>query len=578
LILILRQIAGLLRLCITGPGGKLGIAFYVAILTIEMVDIVVSLRLIAWNKDFYDALQQLNGTEALRQIGVFGLIVASMVVLSLSSTYLRKLLEMRWRRALTAQVLDRWLGGKAYLRTGGTADGGPLDNPDQRIAEDCRIFLAGPATGHGSGSGIIPMSLDLITRIVALVSYVALLWSLSTFALDLSFIGIDAELPRYMVWAAFIYVALSSGLTHLLGRPLKQLYVAQQRREADYRFALMRLRESRDAVALSGGEPAERQEIDRRFSGIVANWKRMIDRELILSFFTVPYQRTVLRIPTFLALPAYFGGNVTFGGMMQLGSAFSNVVTTLSWVVFSYRSLAELAAATTRLARFVEALEAPPAGEGIVAERAPGAALHVRDLAPATPAGRALFLLPELKVQKGEALWLRGPSGLGKTTFMKALAGVWKDGAGRIGMPGASALFLPQQPYLPIGGVAAAVAYPLPADAFAPSAIESALVEAGFSLARLKEIGDEAVAGLSGGERQRLALARVFLHAPEWVFLDEATSALDREAEMTLFARMRKALPDSSFIVVAHREPAGFGHMRAVDLAANAPGLKPEAA
>ena len=243
--LVLRHIDRLMKLCIKGPGGKVAIAYYVIVLALELADIAVSLRMIAWTKDFYDALQQVNAPEALRQISIFGLIVLVAVALGLASTYVRKLLEIRWRGALTSQILDRWLERKAYLRMKRGAEGSNLDNPDQRIAEDCRIFLAGATMDHGSASGIISMSLDLITRIVALFSYVALLWSLSAFALDLSFVGIDVELPRYMVWAAFAYVALSSGITHLLGRPLKQLYVWQQRREADYRFALVRMRSSR---------------------------------------------------------------------------------------------------------------------------------------------------------------------------------------------------------------------------------------------------------------------------------------------------------------------------------------------
>lgn len=558
---VLGHMARLMKLCIRGPGGKTGLAFYAIVLALELADIAVSLRMIAWTKDFYDALQQMNAAEALRQIGIFGLIILIAVALGLSSTYLRKLLEIRWRQALTAQVLDRWLGAKAYLHMKGGADGGFLDNPDQRIAEDCRIFLAGPTTGHGSATGVIPMSLDLITRVVGLFSYVALLWSLSTFALDLSFIGMDVELPRYMVWAAFAHVALSSWITHLLGRPLKQLYVWQQRREADYRFALVRLRENADAVALSGGEAAERRELDNRFAGIVANWRRLIDRELILSLFTSPYHRTVLRIPVFLALPAFFGGNVTFGGLMQLGSAFSNVATTLSWFIFAYRPLAELAAATSRLGRFLDGIEKRP-DSGILAAGGSEDRLEIRDLSISTPQGRPLLHISALTIERGETVWLKGASGIGKTTLMKALAGIWPHGKGRIGVPPSSSAFLPQRPYLPLGGIADAVAYPRHADDFADREIEAALALAGMEPDRMAAALDS----LSGGEQQRLALARLFLHKPDWVFLDEATSALDARAEAGLLKRLRRHLAGSTIIIVSHSSPVAIGGVRVVDL------------
>jgi len=567
MIQILRQIISLVRLCIAGPGGKGGLALYAVVLALDLASVVISLRLIAWTKSFYDALQQMDAAEALRQVGVFGAIVLVEVTRNLSAAYLHKLLEIRWRGALTSQVLDRWLANKAYWRDRGSADGGVMDNPDQRIAEDCRLFLAGPATDHSSQTGFIPLSMDVVTKIVGLVSYLTLLWGLSTFPLDLAFLGIDAELPRYMVWAAFVYVALSIGVTHLLGRPLKQLYFNQQRREADYRFALVRIRENSDAIALSGGEAVERRELDGRFSGIVENWRRLIGRELILSCFTYPYRFTVLRIPTFLALPAYFAGSVTFGGLMQLGSTFSQVVTTLSWFIFAYRPLSELAAASARLSRFVESLDEAPANTALQNVSSSDGRLTVTGMELRTPAGRQLISLDGFVAEPGDTIWLRGPSGLGKTTLVKALAGIWKHGHGDIAVPDATSLFLPQKPYMPLGGIREAVAYPQPADAFQQSAIDHALAQAGFDSERVRTLVAGGPGNLSGGELQRLALARVFLQKPEWVFLDEATSALDAETEADILLRIRRQLPDAALVIVSHRKPTSVGKLKTLDLA-----------
>lgn len=564
---VLGQFWRLLKLAIAGEGGKFGILLYGIVLVLELSQILVSLRMIEWSKVFYDALQQVNGPEALAQVGVFFVIVFTGVALTMLSTYTRKHLEIRWRRSLTNAAMSRWLTNRSYVKLERERTGGP-DNPDQRIAEDCRFFLAGPMGEHGGGVGIIPLSLDLISNIVAIFSYVAVLWAIADFALPLAFAGIDGEIPRYMVWAAFLYVALSTGLTHLLGRPLKGLYAEQQRREADFRFGLVRVRENAEPIAMAGGETAERRDLDRRFGGIVINWKKLISRELILMSFTYPYRSTVLRIPTFLALPAFFAGSVTFGGLMQLASAFSQVTTTLSWFIFAYRPLADLVAAAGRLDGFLNATDGTGMDRpGIVERPSPNGSLSLSGLALYTPDGRGLLGIDSLDLRPGEAVWLAGPSGLGKTTLLKTIAGTWPHATGRIETPAGVAGFLPQDAYLPAAGALDAVAYPRdPAD-IPVADREVALRAVGLGHLILADRGG-AAKGLSGGEQQRLALARLLLQKPRWVFLDEATSALDIAAERQLLGLLRRELPDTAFLVVAHREPAGLGPVRKVDLAA----------
>lgn len=566
---VLGQFWRLLKLCISGEGGKFGLVLYAIVLALELSQILVSLRMIEWSKVFYDALQQMNGPEALAQVGIFFIIVLTGVVLTMASTYARKHLEIRWRQSLTNAAMSRWLANRSYLKLERERSGSP-DNPDQRIAEDCRFFLAGPMGEHGGGVGIIPLSLDLITNVVAIFSYLAVLWSIATFALPLGFAGIDGEIPRYMVWAAFIYVALSTGLTHFLGKPLKGLYVEQQRREADFRFGLVRIRENAEPIAMAGGEAAERRDLDRRFGGIVINWKKLISRELILMSFTYPYRSTVLRIPTFLALPAFFAGSVTFGGLMQLASAFSQVTTTLSWFIFSYRPLADLVAAAGRLDGFLNATDGSASARAGIVERPSGnGGLALSELALFTPDGRPLLGLDKLEVRPGEAIWLSGPSGLGKTTLLKTLAGTWSHATGRIETPSGATGFLPQDTYLPAGSVIETVAYPSDPNDIPLAERENALRAVGLGHLIAPD-ASAAAKGLSGGEQQRLALARLLLSKPRWAFLDEATSALDTAAERQLLALLRERLPDTAFLVVAHREPTGLGTLRKVELTAAA--------
>ncbi len=567
---VLGQFWRLLKLAIGGEGGKFGIALYGIVLVLELSQILVSLRMIEWSKVFYDALQQVNGPEALAQVFIFFVIVLTGVTLTMLSTYIRKHLEIRWRRSLTNAAMSRWLANRSYVKLERERSGAP-DNPDQRIAEDCRFFLAGPMGEHGGGVGIIPLSLDLIYNVVAIFSFVAVLWAIADFALPLQFLGIDGEIPRYMVWAAFLYVALSTGLTHFLGRPLKGLYAEQQRREADFRFGLVRIRENAEPIAMAGGEVAERRDLDRRFGGIVINWKKLISRELILMSFTYPYRSTVLRIPTFLALPAFFAGSVTFGGLMQLASAFSQVTTTLSWFIFSYRPLADLVAAAGRLDGFLDATDGSgTARPGLVERPSPNGTLALSGIELYAPDGRRLLGLDSLELRPGESVWLAGPSGLGKTTLLKTVAGTWPHATGRIETPAGVAAFLPQDAYMPTGNVLDTVAYPRDPSDIPVAEREAALRAVG--LGHLILAGpDEASKGLSGGEQQRLALARLLLQKPEWAFLDEATSALDVAAERQLLGLLRRELPGTAFLVVAHREPAGLGPVRKVELAPATP-------
>lgn len=546
------------RLCVTGPGGWIGVVQFLTILGLGLIGVRIGVRMIAWTADFYNALQKLDAAEAVRQIGVFFILTAISASLFLAASYLRKLLQIRWRSSLTDIALSRWLTHKAYWHMRDRVDGG-LDNPDQRIAEDCRIFV----------EKLTEEANELVIKCVGLVTYVAILWSLSSFPLAFTIAGTDVEIPRYMVWAAPVYVLVASLTTQWLGKPLTALNYRQQHREADFRFALSRLREHVEPVALAGGEPAERRVLDRRFSEVLDNWRRVAGRELILGLFTRPYAQTVLRVPLFLALPAYLAGKVTFGGLMQLGNAFQNVVTTLSWFIFSYRDLVTLAAAAGRLDHFLSATDeaASPQAPAMLRLRAGG--LRIDGLALTTPHGRRLEPVDGIAVSPGECCWLVAPSGHGKSTLVKAIAGLWPHGEGTIERPEGSFFFAAQQPYLPLGSLATTLAYPALPEAFTPDDYREALAAVG--LERLWTEDDQvwitARHGLSGGEKQRLALARLHLHRPEWIVLDEATSALDLAAEAELLAGLRARLPAAAFVIIAHRAPQGIASCRTIRLA-----------
>ena len=560
------RISRLAKICSGGPWAATGFALCLVILAANLAGVYVGTLFIAWNKSFFDALENVDIDETVRQVGIFFLLAFASAGLFLLGQYVRKIVYIRWRARLNAVVLDGWLADHTYWRLQPGITPGAIDNPDQRIAEDCRLFV----------DELLDQTIELFTKLVALATYLWVLWSLSSFPLEFTMLGVDIYIPRYMVWAAFVYVALSSILTHMLGARLKDLLFAQQRREADYRFALARLRESSDAVALSAGEPAERRILDTRFASIIANWHRVIVREFILGCFTRPYFQTVLRIPMFLALPAYLAGSVTLGGLMQVGSAFSRVVTALSWFIFSYRELADWVATTDRLSGLIDSIEtARTTKSQIVLGEQDQPALTIADLHLETPDGRRLDLPASLEIKRGERVWIRGPSGQGKSTLLKAIAGVWIHGSGSIHHPREwRPMFVSQSIHMPLANLRDSAVYPSDADEISEARVKSIMSAVGLDGHRAAATicgPDTGLRGLSGGEKQRLALARILAGQPDWIFLDETTNALDGPAVRDVLGGVLAELPHATLVVVAHANPSGDINWRELDLEALAP-------
>jgi len=560
---ILKQIWCFVWIAATGPGCGISLLLLVAIIACQLAAIQVTLRQVQWSADFYNALQKIDAPAVIAQTGVFAILVACSSGLYLVGRYCKRVLQFRWRRRLSETLLDRWTAHKTYWflhpSLGGEAR---IDNPDQRIAEACNMFAESIL---GTKDEVRTGVLDFIMSLVGLVSYVMLLWQLSTFALQFSLFGVDIETPRYMVWAAPIYVAIATVLTHLLGRQLSGLLMEEQRREADFRFALVHLRENASAVALAGGEAAERQTLSARFGDVVTIWHRVIRREFIYGLFSRPYFASVLRVPTFLALPAFLAGKVPLGGLMQLGQAFSNVVTTLSWLIFNYKFASDLVATTRRLQGFMEAMDSVVLTSHAL-QRGPSqdGALHVCDLVVRSPDGRALLDIPGLRIGQGETVWLSGVSGLGKSTLLKTLAGLWPYAEGQVMLPQGNLCFMPQQVYMPLSTLLSAAVYPADPDSVPRETVVRLLRAVGLG-PRL-DAGEDNAGGMSVGEQQRLALVRLIVSKPDWIFADEATSALDAESERTVMALLRAELPEATFVIVSHREPQGFPTIRRVML------------
>ncbi len=509
---------------------------------------------------FYDALQARDAALAMRRLVQFGLLAAAYMGGATYSFFLGQTLQLRWRRWMTDRFLRTWLAGRTYYHL--QVSGARADNPDQRIAEDLRLLV----------DSTLGLALGLLTALTSLVAFVGVLWHLSgSFSFRLH--GVTIHVAGYLVWVALAYAGAGTWLMHRLGRPLVALNREGQRREADFRFGLVRFRQNAEGVALHRGEQGELDVLRTRFRAVLDNVWRTLRRQKLLSLFTTGYDQVASVFPLAIAVPRFFSGAIQLGGLVQIGQAFGQVQGSLSWFVGAYGWLASWRATAERLLELDGAMRRARgelrARRGIAVHRGGGDALVLDGVSVHLPDGQRLLAPLDLSVAAGgDSLLVRGASGCGKSTLLRAIAGVWPFGSGTVRWPRRfDALFLPQRAYLPLGTLRQVVTYPAGADHFRTEDVVAALEACALShlSGRLDEERPWSEE-LSPGETQRIAFARALLHRPAWLFLDEATSAVDPELERRLYRAVRERLPRSTIVSIGHRRGLSEHHARTIEL------------
>jgi putative ATP-binding cassette transporter len=541
-----RDLWRLVRIYWTSPEAARGGALLAGAVALELLTVFGNVQVARTSAHVIDVLAQRDVGAFLGAVGLAAAALLLTLFASVFRLFVRQVLEIRWRKYLTADYLRRWVNPQAYWQE--ELYGAEMDNPDQRIAEDIRTFVA----------SALGLSLSLLSAVVALFSFGGILWTLSR-DWPMNIGGVHFHIPGMMMWIAIVYAVLAMWVTHLVGRKLVPINYDRLRCEADFRYGLVRFRDHLEPVALSRGEAHERQSLSARFECVVANWWRLIVAQRDLSLLTMGVSQANGLVPMLAAAPSYFAGSLSLGAVTQVGFSYGQVSGALTWFVNAYQEIAIWRASIVRLSSFADVMEKTDvtlrSGERVRLVADGGGALALKGLALTFPDGRPLLQAVSARVAPGDQVAVVGPTGSGKTTLIRAIAGLWPFGRGCIELPSTARVhFLPSRPFLPDDTLRGVVSYPSDEGTFSDDAIRAALrlCDLAVLVDRLDH-SDQWHQRLSLAEQQRLALARLLVHEPEFVFLDEATSALDEDMEARAFAMLRERLPKAALLTIAHR-------------------------
>jgi len=542
-------------------GDRLAWPLSALVLLLIVVTVGFQYGINVWNRALFDAIEKRDSATVLTLSGVFIPLAAGSIACGVFLVWGRMRTQRRWRAWLTDSVVTRWLTSGRYYQLNLVS--GDHQNPEYRIAEDLRIATDAP----------IDFFAGVASAFLSASTFIVVLWTIGG-ALTLTLFGTSVTIPGFLVVAAVIYALVTSSAMIAIGRRFVSVSEARNQAEAEYRYALTRVRENGESIALLGGEEEERAGIDRSLGNVLKQWAALAGQHMRTTIVSQGSNLVAPVVPVLLAAPKYLDGSMSLGQVMQAASAFTIVQGAFGWLVDNYPRLADWNACARRIASLMvslDALERAEKGDAIgriQRGEIEDAALRLRDLSVTLDNGVAVVNDAEISIQPGERVLVAGESGTGKSTLVRAIAGLWPWGGGTVEFHSDRRTFmLPQKPYVPSGTLRRAIAYPGAADDWDDQEMGAALDKVGLShlTERLNEDApwDQT---LSGGEKQRLAFARLILHNPDIIVLDEATSALDPPSQDKMMEMLNTELPDATVVSVAHRPELEQYHSRKIIL------------
>ncbi|MET3842180.1 ABC transporter ATP-binding protein/permease [Bradyrhizobium sp. OAE829] len=554
-----------------GKGGdRLAWVFSIGLLILIVVNVGFQYGINVWNRAIFDAIEKRESATVFYLSAVFFPLAIGSVLLGVAQVFARMGIQRRWRGWLTSSVMTRWLTSGRYYQL--NLVGGDHKNPEHRIAEDLRIATDSP----------VDFVAGVTSAFLSAATFIVVLWTIGG-ALTVTLGGSVVTIPGFLVIAAVVYAAIASGSIMAIGRRFVQVSEDKNQAEAEFRYTLTRVRENGESIALLGGEEEERDGLDKNFSNVLRQWSQLARQHMRTTLVSQGSGLIAPVVPLLLCAPKFLDGSMSLGQVMQAASAFTIVQTAFGWLVDNYPRLADWNACARRIASLMmslDGLERAERGDGFGrikrGETEGEAMLSLNDFSVTLDDGTAVVGETEVVIEPGERLLVAGESGTGKSTLVRAIAGLWPWGGGSVNFhPDRRLFMLPQRPYIPSGTLRRAIAYPGAAEDWRSEQFCEALHKVGLD--HLKEkIEEEAPwdQTLSGGEKQRLAFARLLLHNPDIVVLDEATSALDEKSQDKMMEIVIKELPKATIVSVAHRAELEAFHSRKIVLERRKGGAK----
>jgi putative ATP-binding cassette transporter len=528
-----------------------------AIIAIALVNLLVQYRVNVWHRGMFDALDKRDAVTVVHQSLIFFPLIVLAVVIGGTATWAKLSLQRLWRGWLTGQVLDRWLErGRHYQLKFIPGDHA---NPEHRLTEDLRVATEAP----------VEFAIGVFSALLSAVTFIGVLWFIGG-ALTLELGGTRLTIPGFLVVAAVIYAVLASGAVVSIARGFAAISGQKNQAEAEYRFALTRFHENGESIAMLGGEGEERAGLDTAFRTVLERWRELMRQYIRTTVVSTASNGIAPVVPILLCATKYVGGEMTLGEVMQAASAFVIVQSNFSWLVDNYPRLADWSASASRLASLLVSIDRVERAEGadaatdrIAREPKEDAGIHLQNVSVTLDDGNAVVNEADVEIAAGERVLVSGPSGTGKSTLVRAIAGLWPWGSGQIRIRFEGLMLMPQRAYIPTGKLRRVLTYPLSPDAVADATVRQTTEDVGLAhfLERLDEEADwDSI--LSGGEKQRVAFARVLMQEPHVIIMDEATSALDPASQDQLMKLVLERLPDATILSVGHRTELEAFHNR----------------